>query len=90
MGEHPFGVPTAVGDFHCGRCGTLLDGGTDEPVAARELRKERDLYRWALNEIATRPTTELNPDGIDQAAWSMQLIAQEVLGLPSESSGGES
>lgn len=26
-----------AGDFHCARCGTLLDGGTDEPVAARDL-----------------------------------------------------
>jgi hypothetical protein len=33
----PFGVPTA-GDFYCGRCGTLLDGGTDEPVTTRDLR----------------------------------------------------
>lgn len=39
--HHPFGVPE-TGDFHCGRCGTLLDGGTDEPVAARELRAENE------------------------------------------------
>ena len=27
------------GDFLCGRCGHLLDGGTDEPAHARTLRK---------------------------------------------------
>jgi len=33
----------------------------------------------ALREIATRPTVERNPDGDDQAAHTMQLIAREAL-----------
>lgn len=33
----------------------------------------------ALGEIAERPTCERNPDGIDQAAATMQLIAREAL-----------
>ena len=35
--------------IHCGCCGSLLNGGTDEPVAARELRAERD---EAIAEVA--------------------------------------
>lgn len=27
-----------AGDFRCGRCGNILDGGTDEPTAARDMR----------------------------------------------------
>jgi hypothetical protein len=50
--RNPFGVPEA-GDFHCSRCGTLLDGGTDEPVAARELRAERDALRIEANRLRT-------------------------------------
>lgn len=36
----------------------------------------------ALRMIAARPTVERNPDGVDQAAWSMQLIAKEALHGP--------
>lgn len=55
-------------------------------VHNRRLRSRiRDLYaenrrlREVLHEIATRPTVERNPDGEDQAAWSMQLIARDAL-----------
>ena len=34
--------------------------------------------REALEDIATRPLVERNPDGADQAAWSMRLIARET------------
>lgn len=34
----------------------------------------------ALHGIADRETVELNPDGVDQAAWSMRLIARDALG----------
>lgn len=34
----------------------------------------------ALEEIRDRPPVELNPDGVDQAAFTMQLIAREALG----------
>jgi hypothetical protein len=33
----------------------------------------------ALREIATRPVVERNPDGDDQAAHTMQMIAREAL-----------
>lgn len=33
----------------------------------------------ALQEIAARPVVERNPDGVDQAAHTMQLIALEAL-----------
>lgn len=46
----PFGVPVAD-DFHCGRCGTLLDGGTDEPVVARELRAEIERLRRIIADL---------------------------------------
>lgn len=34
---------------------------------------------WALGEIAKVSTPELNPDGVDQAAHTMRLIAVEAL-----------
>jgi hypothetical protein len=40
---------------------------------------ENKLLREALVLIASMPTTELNPDGVDQAAWSMQLVARDAL-----------
>jgi hypothetical protein len=65
----PFGIPQAE-DFHCGRCGHLLDGGTDEPVSTRELRKLAaavvDAWtRW----IDTRSAEWMNsPDDPDESA----------------------
>ncbi|UTI65627.1 hypothetical protein NBH00_05300 [Paraconexibacter antarcticus] len=38
--------------------------------------------RAALHDIATRPKVELNPDGVDQAAWTMALIAEVALAEP--------
>ena len=47
--------------------------------ASEALRGRVRALRWALGEIASRPTTERNPDGDEQAAYSMQLIAKEAL-----------
>lgn len=51
-----------IGDFRCGRCGVLMDGGTDEPVAAREYRKaieealdimrRKDITNWERTNAA--------------------------------------
>lgn len=41
-----------------------------------------DRYRAALEEIARRATVERNPDGVDQAAHTMQLIARQTLEGP--------
>lgn len=38
---------------------------------------ERDRALAALDEIAARPTSELNPDGVDQAASTLALLARE-------------
>jgi hypothetical protein len=47
------------------------------------LRAERDRFKEALREIAWEmPTTERNPDGDEQAAYSMQLVARAGLGEP--------
>lgn len=37
------------------------------------------IAREALREIATRPITERNPDGDEQAAHSMRVIARDAL-----------
>lgn len=47
----------------------------------RDLESQRQIARAGLTEIATRPKVERNPDGVDQAAWSMALIAQSTLDL---------
>lgn len=49
---------------------------------ATELAEERianGRLREALKDIAHRPVVERNPDGDDQAAHTMQLIAREAL-----------
>lgn len=56
----------------CSRCGT-------EFVPVDALRGTVDAYKRALRDIASRPTVERNPNGDDQAAWTMQLIAREAL-----------
>jgi hypothetical protein len=43
------------------------------------LERKVERYREALQEIIQRPTSERNPDGDEQAAHSMQLIAREAL-----------
>lgn len=53
----------------CGACADIINAIEDES----------NHYKAALEMIANHATTELNPDGLDQAAWSMQLIAQEAL-----------
>lgn len=53
------------------------------------LRDDYELLRASLREIATRPTIERNPDGVDQAADTMQLIAREALGFDVDTGGSE-
>lgn len=76
----PLGLP-AAGDFHCGRCGTLLDGGTDEPVAARELRAEVVRLRCALDAIANFDPFQGGPIAPRSTPTEqrMRAIAREVL-----------
>lgn len=40
---------------------------------------ECDRLRAALGEIACMPEVQRNPDGVDQAAATMKLIAREAL-----------
>ncbi len=44
-----------------------------------EARAKAERLREALREISEHPLRELNPDGVDQAAWSMQLLAKDAL-----------
>lgn len=47
-----------------------------------ELLNDRvELYRDTLKDIAERPVVERNPDGVDQAAHTMQLLAREALAV---------
>lgn len=46
-------------------------------LETREALIEND--KRALQRIAAMPTVERNPDGVDQAAASMQLVAQAAL-----------
>jgi hypothetical protein len=58
-----------------------IHGGVP-PLSRSDVGEQDDLltrYREALRMIANMPTVERNPDGVDQAAWSMQLIAKEAL-----------
>lgn len=49
----------------------------------RRVLFEHGVYLAALDEIANMPTSELNPDGDEQAASSMQQVAKDALGVPS-------
>lgn len=49
-----------------------------------ETMSEIDMLRRALMHIALRPTVELNPDGVDQAASSMQMVARKTLEIIKE------
>ena len=59
----------------------------DCEVALRALA-HIDYLEKALREIAERPTCERNPDGVDQAAATMQLIAREALKGEDEARSG--
>ena len=49
-----------------------------------------DTLRSALEEIAAMPDVQCNPDGEDQAAATMKLIAREALAVtPAEPSSQE-
>lgn len=71
------------------RCDAKIAERTELQECAQRLAKsalqrlrvtaERDRYRQALEEIASRATVERNPDDDDQAAHTMQLIAREAL-----------
>lgn len=54
-----------------------------------DLRYANVRYRQALEEIARRPTVERNPDGDDQAAHTMQLIARETLAASTDEASEE-
>jgi squalene cyclase len=58
--------------------------------AAKDIEAERDRYHQALEEIATSAIVERNPDGDDQAAATMQLIAREALDTSGLSRKGSS
>lgn len=48
--------------------------------ARRKLRfDDAERFRAALEQIAQMPTSELNPDGVQQAADSMKLVAHDAL-----------
>jgi len=55
-------------------------------VAALLADKDAEIQRLrgALHLIAQRPSVERNPDGADQAAAAMQLIAREALGMSTD------
>lgn len=68
------------------QCGALKAEGDSAYAWAVENEREIGSLRRqlagaveALREIAARPTVERNPDGDDQAAHTMQLIAREAL-----------
>ncbi len=42
-------------------------------------REWAEFLEAALRDIATRSKVERNPDGVDQAAWTMALIAEDAL-----------
>jgi hypothetical protein len=70
------------------------DSPATRTLIAVELERERqnvvrrlNVAYAALREIAERPTVERNPDGVDQAAATMQLIAREAIHRISELDG---
>lgn len=63
-----------AGAWPVGSCLTCGLRAERDAAVARAERAEA-----ALRDIADRPTVERNPDGVDQAAWTMQLIAREAL-----------
>jgi hypothetical protein len=67
-------------NIHAANCGMfpgdpVEHGNRVEVVPAEQLAEAVE----ALREIATRPAVERNPDGDDQAAHTMQMIAREAL-----------
>ena len=58
-----------------------LDPAQSPESEAKEPASEGSLAaaKRALQRIAVMPTVERNPDGVDQAAASMQLVAQAAL-----------
>lgn len=86
--------------WYCDRCGEFdgpksgddcdvcWDAEVHSQVEYMVSAGEVERLREALHDIATRPTVERNPDGDDQAAWTMQLIAREALaGVVKEETG---
>lgn len=86
-----------AGDDLCLTCNTRIARIKVVPESA--LREQtRRLYAYharveqleeALRDIAMRPLRELNPDGKDQAAYSMQLIARDALSASTPQPSGE-
>ena len=48
-------------------------------AALRDLVAQAAGARAGLEQIASMPTSEFNPDGDEQAAYSMQLVARDAL-----------
>jgi hypothetical protein len=63
---------------------TEPSGLRSAPTGDMPLTERHEIAIEALRDIASRPTEERNPDGDDQAAWSMQAIAQGALRLLGE------
>lgn len=54
------------------------EGGPMVAVPVKELNEIRQMNEFLLNalrDIGSRPTRVLNPDGVDQAAAEMQMVA---------------
>lgn len=64
------------------RTAELERAGAISKATADLLSDRVDRYHYALSEIAEHPLVERNPDGVDQAAYSMRLIAQDALAPP--------
>lgn len=79
--ENPPGIGT-MRELFDHRLGTY--GHAYHVQNTAECYSQNAKYEAALREIATRPTVERNPDGDDQAAHTMQLIAREALGMPTD------
>lgn len=62
---------------------TLADHGTRLATLTTDLAAEKArVHREVLQQIAAMPTVQRNPDGDDQAAATMKLLAQEALDWP--------
>jgi hypothetical protein len=78
------------GGWVCGECGASNRTGylnqakvvrASDPTPDRVAEQAR-VHREILQQIASMPTVQRNPDGVDQAAATMQLLAREALDWP--------
>lgn len=66
-----------------------------EAASAASFQRQRnmaaadvELLSYGLRQIAARPTVERNPDGVDQAAATMKMIAEDTLAACKRTTGG--